>query len=201
MARFSATTRVMAAVRHDQDPVGIVLEREVEAHRRRLEVLGLRPADLVSDVGLARGAVWAARRVWPVPLEAAVAIVGWLLFWPPYRLTGVIVGWTHPPINQISTHKLLAGILLYALWLFALATAATVVLNNGVGLGVLLGAPLVGLAGLVIRERWRGAARDVQRFFLLRSRRELMDTLRATQRDLGVRLDALYHTFAVRSAE
>ena len=198
MARIGATTRIMAAVRHDQDPVGITLEREVEAHRRRLELLGLRPSDLVSDVGLARGVAWAVRRVLPLPLEAAVATVGWLLFWPPYRLTGTIVGWTHPPINQISTHKLLAGILVYALWLFALATAATVVFNIWVGLGVLLGAPAVGLVGLVIRERWRGATRDAQRFFLLRSRRALMDNLRATQRDLGVRLDAMYQRFDAR---
>jgi glycerol-3-phosphate O-acyltransferase / dihydroxyacetone phosphate acyltransferase len=201
MARIGATTRIMAAVRHDEDPVGIALEREVEAHRRRLKLLGLRPADLVSDVGLVQGAVWAARRVLPLPLEAAVATVGWLLFWPPYRLTGAIVRWMQPPTNQISTHKLLVGIVAYALWLLALAAAGAAVFNIWVGLGVLLGAPAVGMVGRVIRERWRGAARDMQRFFLLRSRQRLMDSLRATQRNLGVRLDALYHTFAVRSAE
>jgi hypothetical protein len=198
---MGATTRIMAAVRHSGDRVGIELERDVDAHRRRLEVLGLRPADLVSDVGLIRGAAWAAPRVLRLPLEAAVAIVGFLLFWPPYRLTGVIVRWMKPPTNQISTHKLLVGIVAYALWLFALAAAGTVVFNIWVGLGVLLVVPAVGMVGRVIRERWRGAARDIQRFFLLRSRRAMMDTLRATQRDLGVRLDALYHTFAVRSAE
>ena len=201
MARIGATTRVMAAVRHNQDPVGMALEREVDAHRRRLKLLGLRPADLVSDVGLARGALWAARRVVPLPFEGAVAIVGWLLFWPAYRLTGTIVRWTKPPINQISTHKLMAGILVYALWLFALATAGAAVFNIWVGLGVLLGAPMVGAAGRVIRERWRGATRDMQRFFVLRSRRELMDSLRDAQRDLGVRLDSLYHNFAERRAE
>ncbi len=197
MARFGATTRIMAAVRHGQDPVGMALEREVETHRRRLALLGLRPADLASDVGLVRGAVWALRRALPLPLEVAVATVGWLLWWPPYRLTGVIVQKIQPPINQISTHKLLAGILCYALWLFALAAAGAVVFNIWVGLGVLLVAPIVGMVGLVIRERWRGATRDAQRFFLLRSRRRLIDTLRTTQRDLGVRLDALYRRFAV----
>jgi hypothetical protein len=196
VARMGATTRIMAAVRHDQDRVGMALEREVEAHRRRLKLLGLRPADLVSDVGLVRGAVWAARRALPLPFEVAVATVGWLLWWPPYRLTGVIVRKTRPPFNQISTHKLLAGILVYGLWLFALTAVGAAVFNVWVGLGVLLGAPVVGMVGLVIRERWRGATRDAQRFFLLRSRRVLMDTLRATQRDLGVRLDALYHRFA-----
>lgn len=198
MARFGATTRVMAAVRRSDDAVGMALEREVEAHRRRLKLLGLRPADLVSDVGLTRGATWALRRVLPLPLEAAVATVGWLLWWPPYRLTGAIVHKIQPPINQISTHKLLAGIVCYALWLLALAIAGAAVFNMWVGLGVLLGAPVVGMVGLVIRERWRGATRDAQRFFLLRSRRVLIDTLRATQRDLGVRLDALYHNVAER---
>jgi hypothetical protein len=204
VARLGATTRILAAVRKSEDPEGTGLARDVEAHRRRLLRLGLRPADFVSDVGLARSAGWAARRVPLVmPLAAAVAIAGWLLFWTPYRLTGFVVDRMRRPPDQRSSYKLLVGIAVYAVWVVALAAAAvtvTVTVNLWAGFGVLLGVPAVGMAGLVIRERWRGAGSDVRRFILLRSRRELVDTLRAAQRELGVRLDSLYRDFAARGA-
>ena len=59
------------------------------------------------------------------------------------------------------------------------------------GTAVLLGMPVVGMVGLVVRERWRGAGRDARRFFLLRSRTTLVSQLRAERGDLGARLDAL----------
>jgi 1-acyl-sn-glycerol-3-phosphate acyltransferase len=201
VARLGATTRILAAVRQSDDAAGTGLARDVEAHRRRLRRLGLRPADLVTNVGLGRSAGWAARRVPLIlPLAAAVAVAGWLLFWTPYRLTGAIVDRMRRPVDQRSTYKLLVGIVLYAVWVLALAVVAAVSFNAWAGLGALLAVPAVGMTGLVIRERWRGAGGDVRRFILLRSRRELVDTLRATQRDLGGRLDSLYQAFAARGA-
>jgi len=59
-------------------------------------------------------------------------------------------------------------------------------------LAVLLVVPVVGMAGLVIRERWRGAWIDARRFFLLRSRQDLVATLRDRQRELAERFKLLY---------
>jgi hypothetical protein len=47
------------------------------------------------------------------------------------------------------------------------------------------------MVGLVVRERWRGAWHDAQRFFLLRSRGRLVAQLRDERHQLGARLDAL----------
>lgn len=199
VARLGATTRILAVVRHSEDPVGTTLARDVGAHRRRLRRLGLRPGDLVADVGFATSAGWAARRVPLVmPMVSAVAIAGLLLFWVPYHLTGIVVDRMRRPTDQRSTYKLLVGIALYTIWVVALVVIAAATFNLWVGLGLLLGAPAVGMAGLVIRERWRGAWGDVRRFLLLQSRRELVDSLRAAQRDLGVRLNALYLDFVAR---
>jgi 1-acyl-sn-glycerol-3-phosphate acyltransferase len=199
VTRLGITTRILAAVRQGGDPAGTALARDVEAHRRRLRRLGLRPADLVADVGLARSAGWAVRRApLAMPLAAALAVVGYLLFWVPYRLTGIVVDRMRLETDVRSTHKLLGGIAIYGVWLLALAVAGSVALNVWAGLGLLLGVPAVGMAGLVTRERMRGAGSDVRRFVLLRSRRALAETLRAAQRDLGVRLDALYRDFAAR---
>jgi 1-acyl-sn-glycerol-3-phosphate acyltransferase len=201
VARLDVTTRILGAVRRGGDPGGAALAADVEAHRRRLARLGLRPADLAADVGLGRGVGWAARRV-PLlmPLAAAVALAGLLLFWAPFRLTGLVVERLRRPADQRSTYKLLAGIVIYGLWLLALAAAATVLGNAWVGLAVLLGAPVVGMAGLVIRERWRGAWSDARRFLLLRSRRALVAGLRGEQRALGRRLDTAYRAFVTSGA-
>ncbi|MGH7645244.1 MAG: 1-acyl-sn-glycerol-3-phosphate acyltransferase [Gemmatimonadales bacterium] len=201
VARLEVTTGILSAVRRSGDPAAAALARDVEAHRRRLARLGLRPADLAADVGLGRGVGWAARRV-PLlmPLAAAVAVSGLLLFWVPFQLTGWVVDRMRRPADQRSTYKLLVGIVIYALWVLALAAVGAVLGNAWVGLGVLLGVPAIGLAGLVTRERWRGAWSDARRFLLLRGRRALVGALRTEQRDLGLRLDAVYRDFAARRA-
>jgi glycerol-3-phosphate O-acyltransferase / dihydroxyacetone phosphate acyltransferase len=199
VARLGATTRILATVRQSEDPAGTALARDVEAHRRRLRRLGLRPVDLVADISLGRAAGWAARRVALVmPLAAAIAIAGLVLFWAPYRLTGFVVDRMQRPPDQRSTYKLLVGIVLYAVWVVALAALGAATLNIWAGLAVLVGAPALGMSGLIVRERWRGAGSDVRRFLLLRSRRQLVGALRAAQRDLGVRLNGLYQDFAAR---
>lgn len=201
VARLDVTTRILAAVREDTDPTGVALTRDVDAYRRRIERLGLRPADLTADVGLVRGVAWAARRLPLVlPFAAATAFAGFVLFWTPYRLTGWIVNRMKRPEDQRSTYKLLFGIVIYALWVLALAAAAAAAGGVLAGLAVLAGTPVVGMAGLVVRERWRGAWSDGRRFLLLRGRRTLIAGLRGRQRELGARLDALYHTFAARGA-
>ena len=201
VTRLGITTRILAAVRQSGDPAGAVLARDVEAHRRRLRRLSLRPADLVADVGLARSAWWAVRRAPLVmPLAAALAIVGFLLFWVPYQLTGTVVDRMRLASDVRSTHKLLVGVAIYGAWLLALAVAGSLALNVWAGLGLLLGVPAVGMVGLVTRERMRGAGGDVRRFVLLHSRRGLADSLRAAQRALGIRLDDLYRNFAARGA-
>jgi hypothetical protein len=92
---------------------------------------------------------------------------------------------------------MLVGIGVYAGWVTAVAVGAAVTTAEGawrglvVGGAVLLGMPVIGMVGLVVRERWRGAWRDAQRFFLLRSRGRLVAQLRDERHQLGARLDAL----------
>ena len=110
VARLGEATRILAAVRASPDVESSNLTRDVLAHQRRLARLQLRPADLVADVGLARSANWAGRRL-PLllPLWAAVAAVGWLLFVVPYRLTGTVVDRFRLESDTRSTWKLLLG--------------------------------------------------------------------------------------------
>jgi hypothetical protein len=88
----------------------------------------------------------------------------------------------------------------YAAWLLVLTVTAGVVWGVPAAAAVLAGGPLVGMAGLLIRERWRGAWSDARRFFLLRSRRDFIATLRADQRSLAERLKTLYQERAATAA-
>ncbi len=208
--RFSATerlgrtadvTRLLAMIRVGRNDADLELVREVQAHRRRLTRLGLRPADLGADTGSRRAIGWAVARLPLVlPFWALLGVVGWLLFLVPYRLTGVVVGRFPLESDTRSTWKLMIGIVLYSLWVVALGVVAWRLRSPWSGLGTVVALPAMGMAGLLVRERWRGSWRDARRWLLLRSRRSLVDSLRATQRDLAARLDTLYHDFVQRGA-
>ena len=57
--------------------------------------------------------------------------------------------------------------------------------------------PTVGLLGLSIRERWRGSWVDVRSFFLLRSRRKMIQLLKTRQHEITVLLEELLEEFQV----
>jgi glycerol-3-phosphate O-acyltransferase/dihydroxyacetone phosphate acyltransferase len=111
LARLEFTTKVLAEVRAQGDSAGASLIADVQRHDRRLSRLGLRPADLYADVGVARGVKWAARRIHLLlPLGVILAAVGAALFWAPYQLTGFIVKRMRLLPDVRSTWKLwLAG--------------------------------------------------------------------------------------------
>jgi 1-acyl-sn-glycerol-3-phosphate acyltransferase len=197
--RLETTTRLLAMVRRTQDAEGMLLARDVERFRGRLDRLGLRPADMSADVSARRGVRWSAGKLYLlVPFLLAVAVAGWALFLVPYRLTGWIVDRVRLKVDERSTWKMLVGIGVYALWVGVIAAVAAGTTGMGVwraigaGVSVLLGMPAIGMAGLVVRERGRGAWRDVRRFFLLRSRGALVTALRTERHDLAARLQSLY---------
>ncbi len=199
VVRLEATTRILAEVRRRDDAEAAALVADVEAHRRRLERLRLGPADLTTDVGLGRAVRWSVRRAYlAFPLAVVLAAVGLAAFYVPYRLTGWIVAGSGAREYEQSTWKLLVGIGVYTLWVGALATAATFAWGWQAGALALLGLPAVGMTGLLVRERWRGFWADVRRFFLLRSRRDLVSILKAQQADLAGRLRMLYDRYATK---
>jgi 1-acyl-sn-glycerol-3-phosphate acyltransferase len=202
IARLEITTRILAEARATRDPVAATLARDVESHRRRLRRLRLRPADLGADVSWARGRSWTARRwLLALPPVAVLALAGWALFRPPYRLTGWLVDRMDLEEDTRSTWKLLVGIVVYLAWVVALAIAAAVATRFWAGLLVLVLLPAIGIAGGIVRERWRGAWDDARRFFLLRTRHPLLDALRARQGELSRRLDTLAQARAVEAAQ
>ena len=185
------TTTLLARVREDGSGRWDELVKNLATHCRRLQRLGLHPADLKADVSLTRGLRWSTRRLLLLP-AAAIALLGYLVFWPPYRATGFLVDRLAPDDEMRSTYQLLGGALLHVLWVGILTIAAFASAGPNAAALVFLLVPPAGILGHAIRERWRGAWRDARRFFLLRSRRELVVALRERQHRLAARLEELY---------
>jgi 1-acyl-sn-glycerol-3-phosphate acyltransferase len=199
VARLEVTTHILAEVRRTGHEAGMKLARDVEAYRRRLRRLRLRPADLTADVRLSRSLGWAVRRLHLLfPVGVLIAALGAVLTWIPYRLTGAIV--THLPLAEDvrSTWKLLVGMLIHLLWILLLAVLTGLRFGLPAGLAVFVLVPITGIAGLLIRENWRHAWSDARRFLRLRSRTSLVAALRERQRDLNARLEAVFSAFNVR---
>lgn len=188
--RRRITTELLASVRAREDVEGLALADDVAQHRRQLDRLGLTPRDLAADVRGGRAYRWAVMRL-PLVLGAALALVGWLLFLPPYHVTGVVVDRLAPEIDTRSTWKLMLGAVIYAVWVVLLAAVAGVLFGWWTAPVVCLGLPLIGMASLLVRERWRGSWGEARRWLLLRSRRRLMTTMRRQQGELETRLTSL----------
>ena len=192
LTRLEFTTKTLERIRASHDGVEPSLITDVRRHDRRLRWLGLRPSDLVADVGANRAVDWAARRLYLLmPIGVVIAVVGAIVFWPPYKLTGVIVDRLGLTRDTRSTWKLLTGIVLYLIWLIVVVWFMGAAFGWVAALASVLLIPGVAISGLHVRENWRSTWDDVRRFFLLRTRDDLVEKLREEQSALAKRLEAL----------
>jgi hypothetical protein len=165
---------------------------DLRRHRRLLSALRLAPADLTvaTDVGTAAG--WALRRL-HLPVLGALAAVGTVLGYLPYRLTGRIAALF--PGSEASdvraTAKALVGALCFLVWTLLLAVLAGVAAGPWAALLTLLGVPPLLLLALLTAEGWAEAWRDARRFLVLHRRAGRVAELRTRQAELAARVEAL----------
>jgi hypothetical protein len=190
--RVRDTAQILAALRSSGDPRWAPLAEDVRRHHRVLRRLGLQPADLREPPRVRAALGWTLRKL---PLAAAVAsgiaALGIVVFWVPYRLTGVVSDLRDPNEDTVSTNKVLGGGLLFLVWILLAALVIGVVAGAGWGLLSLVGLPALAFATLAITERWTDAWGDARRFLLLRRHDDLLSDLRETQRSIAWRLEEL----------
>jgi glycerol-3-phosphate O-acyltransferase / dihydroxyacetone phosphate acyltransferase len=189
MLRLREGTRRLAELRQAADDRWEGLARDLSRHGRLLAKMGLSPAGLKGDPGVGEAARWTLVRL-PVvtPLALFFGIVGAVVFWPPYRVTGWITGRMKPDPDVVATTKLLTGIPTYLAWILILAAGVWIAAGPvwGVVAAVLL--PVFALVTLDMRERWRENLRIVRLFFVKRGRADRVGELRARQQELAERL-------------
>jgi 1-acyl-sn-glycerol-3-phosphate acyltransferase len=189
--RQAETAALLAAARASGGGAWEALARDVRQHARLLRVLGMQPSELHTGTGLGVAAGWTARQLAFFGLGAPLAAVGTVLFWPPYRLTGVIEARMGPTRDVRATSKLLVGLALGIAWTLLLAGAAAWRGGWVAGLAALVALPLVAVVTLHVHDRWERAVGEMRRFFLRARRRETVATLRERQRELAAQLEAL----------
>ena len=198
ISRLQLTTSVLREIRQSADPRWDVIVRDVTTHCRRLRRLRLSPKSLVADVSLRASVRWSFRRLPLLGLPAlAVASMGYLLFWLPRHATGKLAKAAGPDHYQRSTYALFIGIAVYVGWIAVWEAAVWWSAGYLIAAAMLILWPTVGLLGLSIRERWRGSWVDVRSFFLLRSRRKMIQLLKTRQHEITVLLEELLEEFQV----
>ncbi len=197
VARLRVTTEILTDLRTKPQPRWTSLLRDLRAHARRLQRLGLSPAALQAETRFAGNVSWVVRRLYLIGIPIIlIAVASWVAFWIPYHATRVLSRVGKPGLDQRSTYKLLIGIVVYGLWVIAIGVIVSWGSRLSIGMLVFMLLPTVGVVGLWVRERWRGAWRDVRRFFLMRSRHEVVTELQAEQRRLAAELKALYEEWS-----
>jgi glycerol-3-phosphate O-acyltransferase/dihydroxyacetone phosphate acyltransferase len=192
IARMRGTARALAELRREERLEWRSLARDIRSHARVLRVLGLRPHELHADARVGIAAEWVVRQLAFFALGAPVALVGTVLLWPPYYLTGLAERRARPLEDVRSTYKVLVGAVIFAVWIVLLAALTWRAAGAGAGLAVLLALPLIGIVTLRVHERWNHASGEARRFLLRNSRSEQLLMLRARQRDTAMRLRALW---------
>lgn len=201
VARLRTTTETLAHLRHTGDG-SVPLAKDIVRHGRILQRLGLRPQDLVEDPKRP-GALWWVMRRLPLGgvIPLAVLAVGSAVFVIPYRLTSIVEKRARPRDDVRATHKLLAGAIVFPLWIVTLSLALALAVGPITGLMALLGLPALGLFTLGLHEQWRDAGAEAARYLTLRRRREMIEPLRATQHELSIRLKAVLEQQTARASE
>lgn len=191
VARLRTTTETLTHLRQAGDGP-VPLAKDISRHGRILQRLGLRPQDVVEDPKRPGAFWWVLRRL---PLGGVVPLVvlavGTVVFFVPYRLTAIVEKRARPRDDVRATHKLLAGAIVFPLWIVTLSLVLGALAGPLVGLLTLVGLPALGLFTLGLHEQWREAGVEAARYLTLKRRREMIEPLREQQRALAVRLKAV----------
>lgn len=196
--RWLESANLLSAARRAGDAESQVIARDIRNHLRVLTVFGIRPADLHAPTSIRSAARWFARRV-ALPFWLLAASVGALLFWLPYRMTDVLVTRMPTDGSGRASAKLVIGAGLFVVWIVLLSALAWISTGWLAGLAALVVLPVFALFTLSLLEKSSEALRDARRFFLLRSRRAVLDDLLDRQAALAARLGALRETSGTRA--
>jgi glycerol-3-phosphate O-acyltransferase/dihydroxyacetone phosphate acyltransferase len=190
--RRAAAAAILARVRREDRGAWRDLARDVSRHARILRALDLRPADLHEDAGLHVALGWMLRRLAFFLLGVPLAALGVVLFYLPYRFTGVLEARAKPAHDVRATYKLLVGAVVHLVWVVLLAAGAGALLGWEAAAAALLLLLPLGLLTVAVRNRWDEVVDDARRYFLLRRRgNDLLPELRRRQREIAQRLQAL----------
>jgi len=190
LARLTLTAGVLQRFRSNGDAAARTTTRELRAHARMLQRLGMTPQALKEDVTLAAAVRWSILRF---PLLAAVplAAVALLAYWPPLFAVRWMATHNSEGPDSESTYRVLGVPILGAIWTLLLSVAAGWTFGWPWGLGTLLLLPAVGIGAAMVAEQRRLGWLAIRRFFLRHLLRRRLGGMRERQRAIAAHLNDL----------
>lgn len=192
LQRLRLTTEALQSLRHGGAGRWRDTAVELRGHGRALEILGLTPQALRTDVGFAEAVHWFLARL-PFLVVLPISWLGWLFFLVPREVSRLAAQWiaTREGDDVLVTHRVLVGGLVFPFWFVAIAVIAGLTFGWLFGLLALALQPAWAFAALTVGERRQRAWLTARRYFLRKLERPRVEQLRTRQRDLAEQLRTL----------
>ena len=193
VARQQAISRGIERLR-EANPVRFeTTALRLRRYDQRLQRFGLHDRHLDWDVSIDGAIAFALR-------EAAIAVplfpigaAGFVLFWVPYQLTGLLARRATTERDVAATAKVFVGGAVYAAWLLIIAIGAGMRLGTGAGVLAAVLTPALAVAGLFAIERETAVLDTIRAWwFLRRARRQTRTRLKEARGELAALLDEIY---------
>ncbi len=190
VSRLALTANVFQRFRLRGDAGWQDTARELRAHARMLQRMGLSPQALKEDVSWSAALRWTILRL---PLLAAVplAAIALLFYWPAIAGARWLAKHNGDGPDSETTYHVLGLFLFCTLWTLLLAGIAGWMLGWAAGLVVTLFLPLIGAGAAVVAERRRLRWLAVRRFFVRHLHRRRLGRMRARQIAIAAHLNEL----------
>jgi 1-acyl-sn-glycerol-3-phosphate acyltransferase len=171
--------------RHDR------LARAVRRYARISKLLGAREGDVPGQYDASSVRRYALRESTYLLLAALPALLGTVLWYPPYVLPGAIAGRLKIDFESIATWKLAVGFCAFPLALALYTWLAWRLGGALAGLTTALVLPVLGFIALAWRERWTRVREDARLFLRVLSRQRATERLSLYRQTLAREFDAV----------
>jgi len=189
--RIRQMSETLSRLRHTDSASVETLHSAVKRFSGTLEALGVSAGELDTVPRLRTAFAWAIRRILLLGIGGPIAVLGTLLLFVPYRLTGRIALRPGLDSDERATWKILVGAALYVTWILVIAIAVGLFVGWPLAIAVIAVSPLLGLVTYSFRDMWEDACLDVRRYVALRRRSDLRTWLLELRRELAESLEHL----------
>jgi glycerol-3-phosphate O-acyltransferase / dihydroxyacetone phosphate acyltransferase len=187
--RRAIATGIERLRRADSQRYDAILMR-LRRYDQRLRRFGLRDRHLDWRISRRDAAVFAAREILLGVMLIPLCLIGLVLFFVPYKLTGLLAGRVTRDRDILATAQVFTGAVLYAAWLSLAAVAAWRLAGRGAALATVLLLPAVAVASVFAIERESAVIDAVRAWWLLRrARHDTRERLRRRRSELADLLD------------
>ena len=184
-ARGLAWLRAYDPERHDR------VTHAVQRYARLLVMLGAGDADVPRRYDARSVTLYLATHGVALALSLPFAAVGIVMWWAPYSMPRLVVEFTDPTYEALSTVKLATAMAAFPVFLTLYAGTAWWLGGPWWALAVGLGAPACGLVAWAWKSRWNRVREDVRLYLRVLGRRKSRDRLAAERARLVREFDEL----------